>query len=143
MSARAAKLVAGVCLLALPFIISIVAPNLGTRRGAWITFAGVAIAAIAERPLRPKWWARDRIIAPEWWMTAFVLAVAIGLMVSLLDAVLRGASLRGIAAQSWIPVYRSLVFAAGLTLVRQARWDAADAERARAVGLAESNASPV
>lgn len=116
-------LLGGVLLLA-PLVLPWVAPSLGTRRGVWVTLAGVLLGARAERVLRPAYLSQRRWMAGSgWWPVALGTGAALGLALSLADGARQGASWAVIAEQLWIPLYRSLLLAAGLTLLRRAWWE--------------------
>lgn len=106
--------------MVVPLILTRLVPGLGTRRGVWPTLLGVLLGVLLERAFKPSFlsvgvWKNT----PEWQRIALTLGIAVGVALSVVDAVGRGSAFGRIVEQIWIPSYRALFFAIGLTMIRK------------------------
>ena len=119
-------------LLAMPFVIMSLTDNLGSRRGLWASFIGVLLGVFVERPFRPynvtsKRWVGRR----QWVEVALVVGLGMGLLLNFADSLGRGMPFFIVIETIWIPLYRTAMFAAGLTLLRRVVWEREKSARSR------------
>ena len=106
--------------MVVPLVLTHVLPALGSRRGVWPTLLGVLLGMLIERGFKPSFlsigvWKNT----PEWQRIAIVSGLIAGVTVSVIDAFGRNAAFGRIVEQLWIPAYRALFFAIGLTMIRR------------------------
>ena len=126
------RLVIAILLIALPFILVSVTDLLGEMRGVISSLAGVLLGIAFERPFRPynvtfkRWMGRQ-----HWVEIAIISGMVLGIVVSVADALGAGNDLTPLMEQIWIPLYRSAMFAAGITMLRRLWWEQDKTDRSR------------
>lgn len=131
-------------LFATPFVLVSLSPQFGSMSGLWAALTGVLLGMMFERPFRPYNITQQRWVGREHWTeVALVLGLLLGMLFTVAEALVNGASLMGFFERIWVPVHRVVLFAAGLTMVRHAYWQRTRLARGRGRMDADEMPAPV
>ena len=119
-------------LFAMPFVLVSLSPHFGAMRGLWAALAGVLLGMLFERPFRPYNITQPRWVGREHWTeVALVAGLLLGMLFTVAEALVNGAPLTAFLERIWVPVHRVVLFAGGLTMLRQAYWQRVRLARGR------------